>query len=58
MHVEQYGNTIFVRNAMGWDMSEGLIALTLHEAKLLRNALDNTGLISESEGVAENGEDG
>lgn len=58
MHVNQFGNTLFITNPMGWDMTEGELVLSLPEAKALRQALDSQNVVKEIQGVEDNGEDG
>jgi hypothetical protein len=58
MHVEQFGSHLFVTNPNGWDMDGGTLVLSLSESKKLRDALEMTTLVNESEGGEDNGEDG
>lgn len=58
MHVDQFGNTLFITNPQGWDMTEGELVLSLPEAKALRDALDSKNVVKQEQGVEDNGEDG
>jgi hypothetical protein len=58
MHVEQFGNSLFISNPRGWDMTEGTLHLSLVEAKALRDAIDPQLTKWQTEGAVDNGEDG
>jgi len=58
MQVVSTGNRVLVTATDSWNMEEGLLVLTLKEARTLRIALENMRLTFGIEGVGEDGEDG